>query len=217
MKWAELGYKDDKEEDSSLSNLSSLTISNQPQFFGSWLTAYQRGLRTGTSSLCPQCIYRLNLLYYFLDTCPKSTFCPALCLYLSASCYCCSISSAYTFNSLWDYLKSIKNINSQFSLNILKIWLLLSILKLDSYKKALKRSNSVNIQFLTTLYLAVLIFFLCSLCQAMLTNEFADIIYGTVNLMCNNIKFILMSRNPSLICMFSQNKNKYLRLLIQNS
>lgn len=73
------------------------------------------------------------------------------------------------------------------------------------------------IQSLTTLYSTVLIFFLCSFCQAMLTNEFADIIYGMVNLTCNNIKFILMSRNPSLICMFSQNKNRYLGLWIKNS
>lgn len=85
VKWAELGCKDGKkkrETPASLTSLTSLTISNQPQLFGSWLTTYQTGLRIGTASLCHQCIYRLNLLYYFLVTCPKSTFCPALCLYL---------------------------------------------------------------------------------------------------------------------------------------
>lgn len=113
--------------------------------------------------------------------------------------------------------KGVKEHKFSFLPSTLEIWLLCSIIKLDSYKEALKRSNSVNIQFLATLYAAVLILFLCSFCQAILTNEFADIIYGIVNLMCNNIKFILMSRNPSLICVFSQNKNKYLRLWIPNS
>lgn len=100
----------------------------------------------------------------------------------------------------------------QFSPKYIRYLTALQHTKLDSYKEALKRSNSVNIQFLATLYAAVLILVLCSFCQAILTNEFADIIYGIVNLMCNNIKFILMSRNPSLICVFSQNKNKYRRL-----
>lgn len=108
--------------------------------------------------------------------------------------------------------KGVKEHKFSFLPSTLELCLLCSILKLDSYKEALKRSNSVNIQFLATLYAAVLILVLCSFCQAILTNEFADIIYGIVNLMCNNIKFILMSRNPSLICVFSQNKNKYRRL-----
>lgn len=55
----------------------------------------------------PQHIYRLNLLYYFLIVCPRSTFCAALCFYLSASCYLLS-THQHSFNSLWDYLQRCK-------------------------------------------------------------------------------------------------------------
>lgn len=93
-----------------LSNpLTSLTISwTSRGYFDSWLTPYQRDLRTGTASSAVQSIYSLNLLYYFLIVCQESIFCPALCLYLFHSCCYCSISSAYAFNSLWDYLKRYK-------------------------------------------------------------------------------------------------------------
>lgn len=47
-------------------------------------------------------------IYYFLTVCQESIFCPALCLYLFPSCCYRSISSAYAFSSLWDYIKRYK-------------------------------------------------------------------------------------------------------------
>lgn len=47
-------------------------------------------------------------IYYFLAVCQESIFCPALCLYLFPSCCYCSISSAYAFSSIWDYIKRYK-------------------------------------------------------------------------------------------------------------
>lgn len=208
-----------------LTSLTSLTISlTSHGYFDSWLTTWSQSrcclplptiyLQTEYTSLFSRQIY-----FIIFSSCAQGP--PSAQLFVSASAPAVTFSASHQhtlsipFETIYKVVKEHKF--TFFPQNILEIWLLRSILKLDSYKEALKRSNSVNIQFLTTLYSAVLTLFLCSFCQAILTNEFADIIYRIVNLMCKNIKFILMSRNPSLICMFSQNKNKYLRLWIPNS
>lgn len=200
-----------------MSNLSNLCncLSNQPWLFQllAHHVASEQVLPLSAPSIFADWIYFIILSSYAQGP-PSaqlfvSTFPPAV-TFSASHQHILSI----PFETIY---KGVKEHKCSFLPSTLDIWLLCSILKLDSYKEALKRSNSVNIQFLATLYAAVLILVLCSFCQAILTNEFADIIYGLVNLMCNNIKFILMSRNPSLICVFSQNKNKYRRLWIPNS